>query len=90
MKLTPEELQQARNQLCAMKQRQIAAARINDPDLSKDDRILMQKYPRHTLEAARYIDASSGGGTSVGKGAEDSFWKLRMQETHGLKPDYHP
>jgi len=89
MKMTHEEIQQAKCQLQAMKQRQLAADRINDPSLSKSDRALIHKYPRHTLEAARYIDASECAEDRVGKGAEDSFWKLRMQETHDLKPGYH-
>jgi hypothetical protein len=82
MKLTDHEKELAARALEKMRERMIGAQRINDPNLSPEDRALMEKYPRHTLEAARYIDACDCGETSVGTGAEDAFWKLRMQETH--------
>ena len=81
MNLTDREKELAARALEKMRERMIGAQRINDPSLSPEDRALMLKYPRHTLEAARYIDSCECGETSVGKGHEDAFWKLRMQET---------
>lgn len=82
MKLSEIELQAAKRALEKMRERMAGEQRVNDPNLSPEDRALMKKYPRHTLEAARYIDSCPGGETSVGAGHEDAFWKLRMQETH--------
>jgi hypothetical protein len=79
MKLTPEELALAKQQLERMR---------NERRYTPEEIALMQKYPRHTLEAAKYIDSCDCGETSIGKGHEDSFWKLRMQETHNLRPGH--
>ena len=79
MKLTDKEKELAAAALAKMRERMAGAQRVNDPCLSPEDRALMEKYPRHTLEAARYIDSCP---RVVETGHDDAFWKIRMQETH--------
>ena len=47
MKLTPEEIAEAKRQLAKLK-----------PTITEADKLLMKKYPRHTLEQAREIDSA--------------------------------
>ena len=47
MKLTPEEIAEANRQLAKLK-----------PTMTEADKLLMKKYPRHTLEQAREIDSA--------------------------------
>ena len=49
MKLTPEEIATAKAELAKMRQ---------SPSLSEEDKLLMAKYPRHTLEQAREINST--------------------------------
>ena len=51
--MTTEEIAEAKSQLAALISKGEAAS------LSAEDRYLLQKYPRHTLAAARLIDAVS-------------------------------
>ena len=79
MKLTDREKELAARALERMR---------NEQGRTPEEIALLQKYPKHTLEAAKYIDACHCGETRIGKGHEDAFWKLRMQETHNLRPGY--
>lgn len=81
MKLTETEIEAAKRALAKMRERQTIQHRIDDPSLSKEDRELMKKYPRHTLEDARYINASECGDMKHPKGSQDAFWNIRRQET---------
>lgn len=51
--MTPEEITEAKQQLAAMIAKGEAAS------MSEEDRYLLKKYPRHTLAAARLIDATT-------------------------------
>lgn len=83
MPLTDHEKQLAANALRKMRDRMSIRERIHDPSLSPEDRALMEKYPRHTLEAARFIDSCP---RVVETGQEDAFYKIRIQETHQPRP----
>jgi len=50
--------------------------------LSPEDQALMKKYPRHTLAAARLIDATPL--QPCVPGMRDPFYLIRKQETHNL------
>jgi hypothetical protein len=58
MKLTDKELAIAKRYLARRKVEMINQERMRDPNLSDDDRALMRRYPKHTLEAARLINAT--------------------------------
>lgn len=81
MKLTPEELADAKAQLAALNARCV-------PDWSKlteADRELLKKYPQHTLEAARMIDTVMAArpplaGQTIHDAGED-FQFLQWQES---------
>ena len=82
MKLTEKEMALAKRKLQRMREEQILAYRMSDPDLSASDRELMARYPRHTLAAARLIDnAPLEHGIP---GNRDSFYLIRKQETDGI------
>lgn len=55
MKLTPEELAEAKAQIERMKATKSGAMLSG---LSPEDAALAKKYPRHTLEQAREIEAT--------------------------------
>jgi hypothetical protein len=67
MKLTPEEIAEAKRQL----------AKLN-PTLSMEDQLLMKKYPRHTLAEAREIDATPPPCAALG--FTSGFEKIVAQE----------
>ena len=67
MKLTPEELSAAKRQLAKM-----------NANLTDEDRELMKKYPRHTLEQAREIDATQPPCAALG--FTSGFQKIIAQE----------
>jgi hypothetical protein len=67
MKLTPEEIAEAKRQLAKMK-----------PQLSEADKRLMKKYPRHTLEQAREIDVTQPPCAALG--FTSGFEKIIAQE----------
>jgi hypothetical protein len=67
MKLTPEEIAEAKRQL----------AKLN-PTLSMEDQLLMKKYPRHTLAEAREIDATPPPCAALG--FKSGFEKIIAQE----------
>lgn len=73
--MTPREIQLAK---------QAAARLLRDraPGLSPEDRELLRKYPKHTLEQAREIDAT---GRQSWDGYTSGFDKLIAQE-RGFKP----
>lgn len=80
--MTPSEMELAK---------QAAARLLRDraPGLSPEDRELLRKYPKHTLEQAREIDATGPqlpkdhGGQSLGY--ISGFEQLRHQE----RGNYH-
>jgi hypothetical protein len=53
--------------------------------MSPEDAALAKKYPRHTLEEARKIDATRGHG---GTGIRSGFEFLQWQE-HGNSYSFH-
>jgi hypothetical protein len=71
VKLTADELALA-------KRAAVKYLRDKAPGLSDEDRELLRRYPRHTLEQAREIfdcmSPTSGGGFT------DGFTKIRLQE----------
>ena len=83
MRITEQEIEAAKRQLARMREKQANADRLNDPSLTDKDRELMKKYPRHTLEAARLIDATTAGvalyeaPTNVCKGFDYLLWQER-------------
>lgn len=83
MKLTDEELSAAKRQLLRVSERLANSKRLNDPSLSAEDRELVRKYPRHTLEAARLIEATPCRNGIPGN--RDSHYLIRKQETHCLQ-----
>lgn len=77
--MTAEEIAEAKRQLAAMIARGVAVS------MSEEERYLMKKYPRHTLAAARLIDATTcprpplnGHGIHA---AGDDFQYLQWQES---------
>jgi len=73
MNLSPEEIAKAKAELAKMHHQ----AYLNS--LSPADRELLRKYPKHTLEAARMIDATPL--TPCVCGCRSAFDLIRLQET---------
>jgi hypothetical protein len=75
--MTEEEKQLAMQALARMRQAQV-------PAINKEDLDLLKKYPRHTLEQAREIDAAS---PEPGFGYTSGFELLVAQEEGRLRID---
>ena len=68
MRLTDHELALAK----------IALAKRRPPPMTKEDAVLLAKYPRHSLAQAREIE---GTDCRFSGGSRDSFGLIRLQET---------
>jgi len=77
--MTAEEIAEAKRQLAAVIAKGEAAS------MSEEDRHLLKKYPRHTLAAARLIDATSSPRPPLKDhiihDAGDDFQYLQWQES---------
>ena len=73
MNLSPEELAEAKAAIDKLRRENLISS------MSKEDQELMRKYPKHTLEAARMIDATPL--TPCVCGCRSAFDIIRLQET---------
>jgi len=73
MNLSPEEIAKAKAELAKMHHQSYL------DKLPEADRELLKKYPKHTLEAARMIDATPL--TPCVCGCRSAFDLIRLQET---------
>ena len=77
MKISPEELAMAKRALA--KRGGVLPPCAPPPQYTKEEMALMKRYPRHTLQQAKEIDASqaddAGGGYTTG--FERILWQER-------------
>jgi hypothetical protein len=73
MNLSPEELEKAKAAIDKLRRENLIST------MSKEDQELMRKYPKHTLAAAREIDATPLDCPM--SGLRSAFDLLRLQET---------
>jgi hypothetical protein len=82
MKMTEEEKALAKKAIAKL-------LRQVDPNLSESDKELLAKYPRHTLEEAREIDATRSPiplrHSDQDLGFVSGFELLRKQESNNLQ-----